>query len=284
MEKKVDYPRRKVALVEDLVYAYLADEAAHPQANIGLIETPQGVIFIDSNTYHAVDFVAEMRSANKTIQFMVHTHSHWDHVTGNSLFSQDGALIVALDACNTNMQELGQAGYMERMKQLTPDRIPVPVKYPDITFSESLTIRMGDLDIQLLFFGPSHTNDSIAVFLPQHGILFTGDIMNYLNHCVLKQYSHPDPAHWPLVLDRLYQLPVRVAVPGHGPLTDREGLKIFRDYLVTFRKRVADMMANGKPLDQIKKTLDLSEYSSWRHQDMLPEAIENMYLSLGGET
>ncbi|MBI2986420.1 MAG: MBL fold metallo-hydrolase [Deltaproteobacteria bacterium] len=283
MAQKPAYPRRKVELVKGTVYAYLGYEAAHPQANIGVVNTSDGVIFIDCNTRHAHDLVNEMRAANRPIRFLIHTHSHWDHVTGNSLFSQAGAVIIASEACHRNMIEYGEDHYTSRVKLRSPDREVVPTLLPDLTFSERMTVHLGGEEIQLLFFGPAHTSDNIVVFLPQHGVLFTGDLLFYLNHCVLKQYSHPNPLHWPLVLDRLYQLPASVVVPGHGPLTNKEGLKLFQDYLVTFRQRVADLMAKGKTLEEIKGTIDLSEYASWRHQEMVPEDIEGMYLSLKGK-
>ena len=51
-------------------------------------------------------------------------------------------------------------------------------------------------------------------------------------------------------------------VPGHGPLSDRAGLRAYRDMLTTIRDRVKQSIAAGQPLDNIvaaKPTADFDE-------------------------
>ena len=47
---------------------------------------------------------------------------------------------------------------------------------PDITFSDRLNISCGDVNIELLYYGPSHTYSDILILVPEEKLLFVGDL------------------------------------------------------------------------------------------------------------
>jgi hypothetical protein len=64
--------------------------------------------------------------------------------------------------------------------------------------------------------------------------------------------------------DILSKLPPTVKIiPGHGPLSDVEGLKVFHRMLVETSDVVRKRMAAGKTLDQIKSEGLPEEWKSW---------------------
>jgi hypothetical protein len=54
----------------------------------------------------------------------------------------------------------------------------------------------------------------------------------------------------------------------------------YEGYYTLLMKRVGDMAAQGKSLDEIKKQLKMPEYADWAGQDRLPINIEVAYKSV----
>jgi hypothetical protein len=51
-------------------------------------------------------------------------------------------------------------------------------------------------------------------------------------------------------------------VPGHGPLTDKAGVTLYRDMLATARDRIAKLIADGKSLDDAVAAKPLADIGS----------------------
>jgi len=71
-----------------------------------------------------------------------------------------------------------------------------------------------------------------------------------------------------------------IVVPGHGPVSTT---KIFDEYEAFYNlliKRVGEMAAQGKSLDEIKKDLKMPEYADWAGQNNLPQNITVAYESI----
>jgi cyclase len=69
-------------------------------------------------------------------------------------------------------------------------------------------------------------------------------------------------------------------VPGHGPVSTTKIFDEYEGYYTLLMKRVGDMAAQGKSLDEIKKELKMPEYADWVGQDRLPVNIEVAYKSV----
>ena len=60
------------------------------------------------------------------------------------------------------------------LRQLEVDRDSYP---PTLTFSDRMTLDLGDTTFDLSYIGGMHTASDTAVFVPEHGLLLTGDTM-----------------------------------------------------------------------------------------------------------
>jgi hypothetical protein len=69
-------------------------------------------------------------------------------------------------------------------------------------------------------------------------------------------------------------------VPGHGPVSTTKIFDEYESYYTLLLKRVGEMAAQGKSLDEIKKELKMPEYADWYGQDRLPVNIEVVYKSV----
>src|ERR1700760_1718757 len=86
--------------LEDLGHGVFAgvDVDGHAGSNAGFVIGDDGVLVVD--TYYASNaapaLLAEIRKrTDKKIRYVVNTHYHIDHVSGNATFKAEGATIVA---------------------------------------------------------------------------------------------------------------------------------------------------------------------------------------------
>jgi hypothetical protein len=71
-----------------------------------------------------------------------------------------------------------------------------------------------------------------------------------------------------------------VVVPGHGPVSTTKIFDEYEAYYTLLLKRVGEMAAQGKSLDEIKKELKMPEHSDWHGQDRLGANIDVAYKSV----
>ena len=103
---------------------------------------------------------------------------------------------------------------------------------PNVTFSDRMTLYLGDREIQVRHEGRAVTPGDAFLYLPKEKILITGDLLVNPVSFALSCY----PTGWLQTLEKLDALDATVIVPGHGePLRDKELLRatlaVFRELL-----------------------------------------------------
>ena len=98
---------------------------------------------------------------------------------------------------------------------------------PDRTFDTRLTLP-GPRKAELMSLGHGHTEADAFLFLPHEKVLFAGDLVVV---GVQPSLGDGDPEHWIQELDQIERMAPERLVPGHGPVTDAEGIRETRDYL-----------------------------------------------------
>ncbi len=109
---------------------------------------------------------------------VVNTHADWDHCWGNQLFTGANPIapapILASSHCATRFAT-EMAATLQRQQTAEPARFRhVQPVGPTITFDHHLTIDGGDLTLEL-FPAPGHTEDHLAIFVPELALLLAGD-------------------------------------------------------------------------------------------------------------
>ncbi len=90
-----------------------------------------------------------------------------------------------------------------------------PIEGVDRTLRGGETMRMGDEYFEIIYL-PGHSHDSVCIFCPHTGDLFSGDTpLNIRTRC--EDYSE----EFIKGIEKLSQLKVRTIYPGHGnPITN----------------------------------------------------------------
>jgi cyclase len=272
--------------------------------NVTAIVGLEGIVVVDSFTSPAAARMAlEKISAfsHKRVRYLLNTHYHLDHTFGNQVF--EGAIIIAHPNCSKRVAdsyaqraaELAMAP--ERVKQLEKDfrsaveqdaekaakikeeldrqrqlaelydgmvLTPAP-----LTFEGSAAIDLGDKKIELLQFGPGHTDGDTVVFVPEDNLLVAGDLVFHHSIPYIDVGAGADVLGWIAVLDRLYRLcdATTKVVPGHGAVGDRQALIDQRDYLKDLWQVVSDARAAGKTLEAAKVEVKLDKYNNYERYE-----------------
>lgn len=268
------------------VYAYLQREAPGQSnlsvSNCGLIVGPDATLAIDSTgaPLHARKFLATAKTLGKPIDRVVITHEHVDHIAGLSQFPPHIDIIAQE---NTRAQLLKptaapQPAYWNSAWAEPGETLKIVL--PNVTFRDRMTLHYGDIEVDLIFPGPAHTSGDALVVIPQHKIMFAGDVAFF---GVTPLNGSGYFADWIKACDRILADPgVVTIVPGHGPVGGKAELADMRGYLELLwaegRKRYDAGMSPGQAAVDIK----LGRYAGWTDPDRIANNIARLYSEFKG--
>ena len=237
-------------------------------SNAGFVITKDSVVVIDAlgSPALAEELVKQIRTVTrKPISHVLLTHYHADHIYGLQVFAALGAKIVAnAQAREYINSETAHLRLEASRKDLAPwvndSTRMVPASQWLTADSSQLTV--GGVDFVLQHMGPAHTPEDTAIFLPQSGVLFIGDVV-FRNR--IPYVGQADSRHWIAALDELLKLAVKIMVPGHGPASDspRQDMQLTRDYLRFLRDSMGKAAANLDPFDEAYQNTDWSKFAGY---------------------
>jgi len=118
----------------------------------------------------------------------------------------------------------------------------IELRLPDQTFSGRLTIDVGGREVELIEVGPAHTAGDTIVVVPDAGVIYTGDILFVGGTPVV--WAGPI-SNWIAACDLMLASNCDTIVPGHGPITDKAGVREVRDYLAFVETEATAQHAAG---------------------------------------
>ncbi len=255
----------EIKKVGDGVYAAISPGESKAGANAGFVVGEDGVAVIDTfeDASAAKVLLDEIRKTTKLpIRFVVNTHYHLDHVAGNGVFAETGAIVVA-------HQNVRGWIHTENLKffgaKITPEQKQMveSLHAPDVVYSDSLDLYLGSRRLALRFF-PGHTGGDTVVEVPDAHVVFCGDLFW---RKTLPNLIDASTDKWVASLEKLETIaPDGTYVPGHGDVGKLADVKDFRGYLEDLRKDVAAAQAAGKSGDEVVQAAlpDLqAKYANW---------------------
>jgi glyoxylase-like metal-dependent hydrolase (beta-lactamase superfamily II) len=243
-------------VLADGVYALTAEG----DPNVGAIEGDDFIVAFEAlaTPVAAKEWLAKLREhTDKPVKYLVLSHYHAVRVLGASAF--DAQVIIAHDNTRKLIAERGKEDWESefgRMPRLfkEPDSIP-GLTWPDVTFSDSLTIPLGEGrgDLVLQYFGRGHTSGDVAAWLPEKKILFAGDLVEaqaalYTGDAWHKEWSTG-------TLDGIKALGAEQLIGGRGGVArGREAvdaaIEQTRGFLTTMISKVEAVHARGGTLKE----------------------------------
>ena len=282
--------------------------------------TSKGIVVVDTLGIPSLD--AELRKVfarelgRRDFTMLINTHEHADHTRGNVVyedctivgheqvaagmnawagddqraaerlakFIQEGdEKLAKLDPGSKEAKELKERLTIHRLN-LEARQAGTKLVPPNRTFKDRLKLSMGDTTFDMFFIGGMHSASDIAIFVPEQGVLLTGDTMAdaWLTDspgCLASFVARPGIAHdFPLWLASWQAIlaqrdTIKLLLPGHwnGELS-LKGAEARVAYVRTLWDGVQKAAQQGKTLDEVQAAYLLA--------DRFPELVNSPGCSL----
>jgi len=242
-------------------------ESKYQGVTVGAIVTGEGVICIDSPMLpaEARDWRARIaKLTDEPVRYLIYTDAHRDRILGGQYL---GGVVIAHDIAGEAMQGHGDA-FRQQASDFLSRREPeaamevvtnLHVISPQVTFNRQLVLYSGSTQLVLQHVGGATPCNS-WVILPEHDLLFAGDVVTVKTHPSLIE-ANVD--HWIDVLRKFDRKnpPAEFIIPGRGGT--RANARDFKEllaYLRLARRRIKALVRRDRPRSEINKIV----------QDLLP--------------
>lgn len=229
------------------------------------IASQKGIVMIDAGISNSLTSeyrkVIENIFDCKNFAYLINTHSHPDHIGGNQVFSD--AVIVGHENCLDEMTELWKdkekiksgmqktiSDYENQLKTFDPewqDSLEIfqqKIRYqhayndllndrvitlPAVTFKDTMSISMGDVNLNLIYFGKAHSGSDILIHIPEEKVLMVGDLFGKYGRPSFAEENKIYSDRWmkakQWIKDCLEN--IEVVIGGHGQILKRDDLLSF---------------------------------------------------------
>lgn len=283
-----DFPAVKIEKINDRVYAMLGPHDPPNRENGGYMNNnlviigDKGVILVDAGSHN--DVAEHIDAAIKTvtqkpITHVLVTHHHADHHLGLSYF--DDAQVIASSYCTKQIADNGRGmvKWMERNTGRNLRNTSPVVPHTTVALGARQAMEIDGVKLELISTGTAHTEGDMMVWLPDDGVLASGDI---LVHHINPSFRDGNLKNWIAVVDeQILKLPLKTVMPGHGPLMQRQDVAGFRNLIADFYKTVEEIYKAGGAEADVRKKLDLAKWQSMaRFDDMMGGNINTVWLQV----
>ena len=146
------------------------------------------------------------------------------------------------------------------------DHVRGDIVVPDITFEDETSIYLGDLEVRLLYPGPSETESNIIVWVPERRVAFMVDAVG-VRVVPWRNLAGANPLRWIEALEKLDGLDFDVLAPGHGPTGTKAHVREYIVYMTALVDAVRAAIDRGESLEQMQASLELDAYRGWTRYD-----------------
>jgi len=227
--------------------------------NIGVSAGSDGVLIVDDEYAPLAEKIrAALKGINPgKLKFVLNTHFHGDHTGSNPVFGPE-ALIIAQDNVRKRLVS-GSTIMGNETKPMEAAGLPV------VTYADSASVHFNGEEIKAIHFPHGHTDGDSVIFFTRSNVVHMGDdFFNGFFPFVDLDSGGSVQGMTDGVAKVLAQIPANAKViPGHGPLSDIEGLRKFHRMLVETTAVVQKQVKAGKKLDQIQAAGLPAEWKDW---------------------
>lgn len=266
------------------LYAY----TAQGDPNTGVIVGDDSCMVIDAQAtpLMAGDVIARVRAVtDKPIKYVLLSHYHAVRVLGASAYG--ASEIVAHENTRRLIVERGaedMASEIGRFPRLFRGKESIPgLTWPTLTFTGTLTLWLGKRRVDIWHPGRGHTAGDTVAFVPDAGVLFSGDLVEYRSACYC---GDAFLGEWPATIVSLAALKPAALVPGRGDAlvgapTVAAAMQGTTDFLTALYGAAGRAVAKGLSLKEaaaeVRKAMDgpFGSYAIYEH--CLPFNVSRAY-------
>ena len=259
----------KLEKVGDGVWAAIVNDSGKAGGNAGFVVGDDGIAVIDTfeDAGAARELLVAIRQINSLpIRFVINTHYHLDHVAGNEVFANAGAVDVAHQNVRAWLRTENLKFWGDAIKPEDKARVQA-LKLPDVIYDDHLELYLGKRLLQVRHL-LGHTGGDSVVYVPDARVLFGGDLL-WKDHVPNLVDASTDK--WIATLSLLSKdYAGSTFIPGHGGVAKPIDVSVFKDYLAILRAAVGKAQKEGTSDDVLVNTVlpDLkAKYGTWEFFD-----------------
>ena len=241
----------KIKLVRDNVSVF-----TEKGGTIGFLQTKNHFAVVDSQFQdQATHLITELKKLSEnSIKYLINTHHHGDHTSGNIAFKGLVEHVVAHENSLLNQTNSAKTNKTED-KQL----------YPDVTFSDKWKTKIDSETIRAHYFGAGHTNGDSLIHFEHSNVLHMGDLMFNRRYPYIDKSAGANISNWISVLDKTISTfdNDTIFIFGHAfepeKITgNKEDIKVFKDYLEKLLTQISSEIKSGKSKEEILKITSIN--------------------------
>ena len=229
---------------------------------IAWLSNKDGIVVVDAEFPDtAPHVIAELqKQSDKPFQYLINTHHHGDHTSGNIAFKGIAKNVAAHTNSLIN-QKAAAAKSNSDAKQL----------YPDTTFTDSWRTKVGDETIRAYYWGAGHTNGDAMIHFENANIVHTGDLVFNRMYPYVDASAGASVKSWSAVLAKAQKQFNKdtLFVFGHafdpkkvtGTLDDLKAMQNYMDRLADF---VVAQIKAGKTKDEVLAATSIPGVTEWQ--------------------
>jgi glyoxylase-like metal-dependent hydrolase (beta-lactamase superfamily II) len=229
---------------------------------IAFLLDQEGIVVVDAQfPEQSQHLITELKNrGDQPFRFLINTHHHRDHSSGNISFKGLAEHVVGHDNCLANMKAVA-------IKDKTEDK----QLYPDITFSKKWKQKVGKEKIRNYYFGAAHTNGDAIIHFEHANIAHMGDLMFNRRHPVIDRSAGASIRNWATVLGKTTSTfdNDTVFVFGHAAdpekiTGNKEDMKAFQNYLEKLIAFAETEFKAGKTKEAFIKNTAIPGETEWK--------------------
>ena len=178
---------------------------------------------------------------------LINTHFHGDHTKGNKFYEKSGRLKNVYTGVYSDAQWLAETGSVK------------PSNLEELPGGSYKMMHFYGENVHLFSMGAGHTWSDVVVYFERAKTLHIGDLLFSGFHPIIQQKSGASVVGWINGLeDILSKFEDIQVIPGHGEITDKEGIERQRQYLAA----LLETMDNDQKRQEFKER--------YRHLSIIP--------------
>lgn len=275
--------------------------------NIGVQIGTDGAVLVNAGSANASAQVlaAIKKLTDLPIRYIIDTGADTDLVGGNGNLAKAGYTIFTNALGNTGLANamtngggasiMAYDGILKRMSAPTGKASAFPVEsWPtEAYYTDRKYLRMNDEAIEIMHQPAAHSDSDSFVLFRRSDVVIAGDILDTTRFPVIDLANGGSIQGEIDALNRLIEMAIpngpfiyqgvgTYVIPGHGRVCEQLDVVDYRDMVVVVRDVIADLIKQGKTLDQIKEASPAKPYETeYGSQPGVTSAfIESIYKSL----
>jgi glyoxylase-like metal-dependent hydrolase (beta-lactamase superfamily II) len=218
--------------------------------NTAVLDTDEGTVIVDTMTLRIqgkrIRQEAE-KLTGKPVVMVINTHYHLDHTHGNPAF-EPGTRVVSTERTLHHLKTTDGDYFSGDAAALLPNEI----------FRNSLRLTFGNKTIQLLQPGRGHTDGDLVALFVEDGVLHAGDLYFNRHYPNIDLEAGASINEWGATLAEVLRRPFTKVIPGHGPVSDREGLVQFQEFIRQLARVGEKAAEEGWTLEETRNSAELT--------------------------